>query len=189
MKRLSVHDPLLIELACEILRNDGVIVYPTDTLYGFGVDATSAKAIEKINSIKRRSGPISVIAPDKKTAKSWIVCSAPEWNLIKEKLSGTTTVIAPVRESVVHTSIIGPDHTLGIRIPDQSVILDMAKQFEKPITTTSVNRSGHPAMIDPDKIISEFGNDIDLIIDAGPLSPSKGSSIFRLYRGELEVIR
>lgn len=189
MKRLALNKPLLINEACEILHNGGIIVYPTDTLYGFGVDATNPKAIDKINRLKGRTGPVSVIAPDIGTAKTWIKCTKTEWSLIKEKLGGPTTVIVPVVDAIVHDSVLGPHHTLGIRIPHQPVILELVKQLGKPLTTTSVNRSGRPALNDPDCILSEFDRECDLLIDAGPLPPSKGSRIYRLRDGELEVLR
>ena len=189
MKRLALDNPSLIDRACEILHNSGIIVYPTDTLYGFGVDATNPKAIDKVNRLKGRTGPVSVIAPDIRTAKAWIKCTETEWSIIKEKLGGPTTVIVPVVDAIVHDSVLGPRHTLGIRIPQQPVILELVKQFGKPVTTTSVNRSGLPALNNPDQILSEFDRECDLLIDAGPLPPSKGSHIYRLQDGELKVLR
>ena len=72
MKILKVSDSKVIPIAIKILNDGGVIVYPTDTLYGFGADATNDSAIEKINSIKGRKSPISVLAPDINTAISWM---------------------------------------------------------------------------------------------------------------------
>jgi len=75
MIRLSITDTALLSTAIDVLNREGIVVYPTDTLYGFGVDATSSSAIARLNRLKNRSGPMSVIAPDLKTARNWTRCT------------------------------------------------------------------------------------------------------------------
>ena len=76
-----------VELACSILNNGGVIVYPTDTLYGFGCDAKNESAIEKINALKGRKAPMSVLAPNRKIAAKWMNISQNDKNIVLKKLN------------------------------------------------------------------------------------------------------
>ena len=118
MKSIQADHKEALSLAVEVISNGGLIVYPTDTVYGLGADATNDSAIQKLNKLKNRSGPMSVIAPDRNAVKNWVESSFLAWDLVKDKLGGKTTVIMPVKENVVSPLILGEDETLGIRIPD-----------------------------------------------------------------------
>ncbi len=189
MIRLSLSDPAAIDRAVDILAHGGLVVYPTDTLYGFGVVATDGDAIVRLNRVKGRAGPVSVIAPDKTTAQSWADCTPEEWTRIETRLGGATTVIYPIKPDIVHPSLLGPNHSLGVRIPDQKTILNLVTRLGQPITTTSVNRTGEKPCNDPDIIEQKFGKEIDLLLDGGLLPPSSGSRIFKLEHSELIIIR
>ena len=130
------------EQAKKIIIKGGIIVYPTDTLYGFGVDATNENSINQLNKLKNRTGPISVIAPDKNVVSTWIDIPTNEKDKALENLTPHRTIIYPVRKKVVNSLILGPDNTLGIRIPAHPFCISLAKQCNVPITTTSVNRKG-----------------------------------------------
>ncbi len=175
--------------AFDILKSGGVIVYPTDTIYGFGVDAKNDTAIKKLNKIKGRRQSISVLTPDKKTALSWANISAEEKEQIEDKLGGNTTVIFPVKEGIVSPLILGKDNTLGVRIPHHKFCNTLSSMYTNPITTTSVNKHGAFPLNDPDIIINIFGHDIDLLIDGGNLEGNQSSVVFKLDHGELIQIR
>ncbi len=189
MKRTHIHDASMMQQAISVLNNDGLIVYPTDTVYGFGVDTTSKSAIDFLNQVKGRSGPVSVIAPDKEIARQWMNISETDWSSIKNIVGGATTVIVPVLPGVVHPSILGNNHSLGIRIPHQPVILELVRAFGKPLTTTSVNRTGQKPLNDPDEIDAEFGSEVDLLIQGESRPEPTASTIYRLTNGELEILR
>jgi len=191
-QRIVFDAPMALSRASEVIRSGGIIVYPTDTLYGFGCDATNDQAIDRINTIKGRVGPISVIAPDIDTAISWLDIAREDHNLVRKVrkyLGGPRTTIVPVKTGIVSSLVQGPDNTLGIRIPDAPFALDLARQTGVPITTTSVNRSGHPPINDPVKIMKTFPSDFELLIDGGLLAPSSGSTIYRWHQHKMQLLK
>ena len=177
-----------METACSVLRRGGVIVYPTDTLYGFGCDAKNESAIQKINSIKGRISPMSVLAPNKETALSWMNISELDKKNVLEILGGSTTVIISVIDEVVSNSITGDKQTLGIRIPDHDFCQKLSHAYPNPITTTSVNRTRQEPLTNPEKILSEFAHEIDLIVEDGIIEGS-GSTIYNFQDRELNILR
>ena len=177
-----------VELACSILNNGGVIVYPTDTLYGFGCDAKNESAIEKINALKGRKAPMSVLAPNRKIAAKWMNISQNDKNIVLKKLGGSTTIIVPVKGGITSPSITGDKQTLGVRIPDHNFCQKLSKTYPNPITTTSVNRTRQEPLTNPEKILSEFSGEIDLIIEDGIIEGS-GSTIYNFQDRELNIIR
>ena len=177
-----------VELACSVLKNGGVIVYPTDTLYGFGCDAKNESAIEKINAIKGRKAPMSVQAPNREIAAKWKNISQHEKNIVLEKLGGFTTLIVPVNDGITSPSITGDNYTLGVRIPDHNFCQKLSEAYLNPITTTSVNRTRQEPLTNPEKILSEFSREIDLIIEDGIIEGS-GSTVYNFQDRELNIIR
>ena len=188
MKRVRLGGPGIIKATCDLLSQGGVVVYPTDTLYGFGCDAENDEAIKKINQIKGRTTPISVLAPDMNTALGWMKLTEDEKIMVSKKLGGASTVIVPVFKDTVHSLITGHQNTLGIRIPDHPFCKKLSQKFGGPITTTSVNRTGALPMTNPNHIFSEFTNEVDLLIDDGIIS-GRGSVIYIYKHGELKTIR
>jgi L-threonylcarbamoyladenylate synthase len=172
-----------------ILKEGGVIIYPTDTLYGFGADATNDEAIDIINQIKGRSGPMSVIAADENMAIKWMDVEDEQIDLVKPYLGGSKTLIVPGKQNIVNTKILGEDNVLGIRIPDNKFCNDLSSQFGKPIVSTSVNRTGKQPMNDPVQIQSEFSSEVDLLIDGGTLPKTKGSTIYKLIDNNIIILR
>lgn len=155
-------------------------VSPTDTLYGFGVDAANEEAINRLNDIKGRVGPISVMAPNTEIAISWLDLDTNQMDLVPFYLGGAKTLIAKAKSNIISQSIMGEGNTLGIRIPDNTFCNSLSAKFGKPITSTSVNRTNSAPLNDPELIISEFGNEIDLLVNAGTLTSGKGSTVYKL---------
>ncbi len=189
MKIISIDSKNAITQARDILAAGGVIVYPTDTIYGFGVDAKNEKAIHRLNSAKDRKGPISVMAPNKLTALSWANISDKDVKQMESKLGGYTTIIYPVKNGIVSTSILGKNNTLGVRIPDHKFCNTLSALFTNPITTTSVNKHGSIPLNNPELIMNEFGHEIDLLIDQGNLEGNQRSVMFKLDHSDLIQIR
>jgi len=188
-KHIDIDQPQAVRSAVNILESGGVIIYPTDTLYGFGADATNDEAIDKINRIKDRSGPISVIAADENMAIKWMNVEDEQIDLVKPFLGGAQTLIVPVKHNIVSTKIIGENNTLGIRIPYNKFCNEMSSQFGKPIISTSVNRTGKQPMNDLVQIQSEFRSEVDLLVDGGTLPKSKGSTIYKFMDDKIIVLR
>ena len=176
-QRIKSNSSLAVKKAINILNKGGVIIYPTDTIYGFGCNANNHDAIKKINSIKGRKGPMSVLAPNISTALKWMKLSKKEKSIVEQKLGGNTTVIVPVKDDVVSGLITGRNQSLGIRIPDHAFCNELSFNYPHPITTTSVNRSGYEPFTIPDIIENEFSNDIELLVDDGIINGC-GSTIY-----------
>ena len=166
-QRVNSNSKKSILNAAEVILNGGIIVYPTDTLYGFGVDANNISAINKLNKLKGREGPISVIMQDIDTIISCAKIDDVEAEIIRKNLIGYTTIILPVKSGTVYKSIMGEGETLGIRLPDHSFATNLCKLINGPITTTSVNRSGEIPLNDPNEIFKVFNGEFDLLIDDG----------------------
>jgi len=179
-ERIKSNNDLAVDKAIRVLKAGGVIIYPTDTLYGLGCDANNSAAIMKINSIKSREGPMSVLAPNVRIALGWMKIERQEKLLVEEKLGGATTIIVPVKDYIVSKLIIGQNQTLGVRIPDHHFCNKLARKYLEPVITTSVNRSGEDPFTIPDKIQSHFSNEVELLVDDGIIN--RGSSSIYLLR-------
>ena len=188
-QRVNSNSKKSILNAAEVILNGGIIVYPTDTLYGFGVDANNISAINKLNKLKGREGPISVVMQDINTIISCAKIDDVEAEIIRKNLIGYTTIILPVKSGTVYKSIMGKGETLGIRLPDHSFATNLCKLIDGPITTTSVNRSGEIPLNDPNEIFKVFNGEFDLLIDDGKINHTKGSTIYKLENYKLNTIR
>ena len=188
-QRIHSHSPNANSLAVKIIKSGGIIVYPTDTLYGFGGDATDRIVINKINNIKKRRGPISVLVSNISMAFEISDLSEEEKIVLSQNLGGANTIIVPAKKRALCPEIYGPNNSVGIRIPDHFFGKNLVQTLNYPITTTSVNHTGEPPFNDPDDIIKQFGDKIDLMVDEGPLSYSQGSTIYKIIDKKLELIR
>ena len=177
-----------VSQSCSILDKGGVIVYPTDTIYGFGCDATNEHAIKKINLIKGRQTPISVMAPSETNIENWFNVEKRHKNKILKRVFSSDTHIIPIKNNIVSELILGNDKSLGIRKPNHSFCIQLSANYPNPITTTSVNRTGEPPLKDPKLIYNKFKGEIDLIIEGGILD-NKGSKIYKYDRGKFICLR
>ena len=188
-QRVNSNSKKSILNAAEVILNGGIIVYPTDTLYGFGVDANNISAINKLNKLKGREGPISVVMQDINTIISCAKIDDVEAEIIRKNLVGYTTIILPVKRGTVYKSIMGEGETLGIRLPDHSFATNLCKLIDGPITTTSVNRSGEIPLNDPNEIFKVFNGEFDLLIDDGIIETSRGSTIYKFENSKITILR
>ena len=142
----------IIERAVSVLMHDGLIVYPTDTVYGLGADAFSEEAIEKVYEAKKRdfAKPISIAVSDFEmlAAVSYIDRTMEEF--IEKFLPGPVTVVVPARKTIPGI-LAGGTGMIGIRIPAHGIALKIIERFDAPITATSANLWGkRPA--DPGRV-------------------------------------
>lgn len=182
-------DPQAVETAANVLKKGGIILYPTDTLYGLGVDALSDEAVSKLYRIKARDErkPVHAIVSDLDMAARYAYVDDVARKLAKKFLPGPMSLILKKRADVA-TGIAKHMETFGIRIPKQQFCLELARAFGRPITTTSANLSGHTPMRTVRGILSQIGEQhIDVAIDAGEIEASVPSTIVDLS-GERPVI-
>ncbi len=166
--------PELRERTIGFIRKGYVFVYPTDTVYGLGCDATKAGAVGRIRTIKDTGHPFSVIAP----SKAWI----SEKMLVKdpdslEMLPGPYTLILRKRE-LNYLSDVCSANSLGVRIPEHP-FRSLISEAGVPFVTTSANRSGQPVITSIDEAPKEILRQADVVIDGGRLS-DRASSIIDL---------
>ncbi len=180
----------IIKQTISILEKGGVIIYPTDTIYGLGCDASNAQAVKKIQSIKGRtkSTPFSIICPDLKNISQLAFVSNSSYRLLKKYLPGPFTFILPATKLVPKLVQHPKTKTVGIRIPDNYFCQQLLKEYNQPIVTTSVNKHGEMPNQNPDVIENDWGKKVDCIIDAGILSDT-ASTIVDLSQETPIIIR
>jgi len=178
-----------INKAVEVLKNGGVIIYPTDTVYGFGCDIFNKEALERIYAIKQDAGTklFSFICPDLKDITKYAKVSDYAYKMMKKLLPGPYTfVLHAVRE--VPKKLWTKRRTVGIRIPNNVIALTLAKELGNPIISTSVTNHKGEILFDPAEIQAIFNSQVDLMLSSGALE-GKPSSIIDLSNEEPEIIR
>ena len=172
--RIQAEDALIE--AVKILKRGGVIIYPTDTLYGLGADATSPRAIKKIYKIKGRkfNKPLSISFSDIKQAKKYVKFDERSLKITKNFLPGPLTLILIQKKKM---KFISKDGKIAIRIPDNSFTLNLIEKFGKPIISTSANIAGKKNPIRLADIPIEVKEKCDLIIDGGVCKYRKPSTV------------
>jgi len=176
-----------IEMAINSLNNGDVIVYPTDTLYGFGVDATNSDAIKKLNRLKGRSQPLSIVLENVSEIENYAKITAEIISELESIFPGKYTVLLPSRDSELSPLVFNSSPLVGIRIPLHFFPLQLVKAFGKPIITTSINRHGNAPLNDVTQVEIDFPN-IDIFED-NEHSPSQGSTIIDMSQIPFKIIR
>jgi L-threonylcarbamoyladenylate synthase len=178
--------------ASAVLRSGGVILYPTDTLYGLGADAFSDEAVTKIYAIKGRDEkkPIHCIVPDMRTAEQYAEVNDLAQKFAQKFMPGPLTLVLK-KKANIDSGIVKGMTTIGIRIPQNKFCLDLARAFG-PYTTTSANVAGAADLRSVPEILAQLGERaslIDLIIDAGELPERKPSTVVDVCSGEAHMLR
>ena len=176
----------------EILDNDGVIIFPTDTVYGIACNCFSEKVIKKVFDIKKRpeNKPINVLSNnlDKIKLVSRNI-SEKEKFLIDKYMPGALTIILDKNEKVSDILTAGLD-TIGVRIPKNNISLRILENVSYPLATTSANISGDSAGIKISDFLKEFDGVVDAIIDGGETDLKVASTIVRVESdNKLKIIR
>lgn len=174
----------------QVLMDDLVIVYPTDTLYGLGVDACSEKAVEQLYHLKaRKDSPISVLLESTDQLLSLALnLSNRAQDLIRAFLPGALTVICKSQYPFAK-QLISEQGTIGFRVSGDSISRQIPRLMERPITTTSVNTAGLPAANSIAEVLEYFGEQLALMIDVGTLKYSKGSTVIDVTSNPFKILR
>ena len=179
----------LIKKAVDILRDGGIIIYPTDTVYGLGCDLSNKKGIEKIYELKKRNRkqPLSFVCSDLKHISEYAKVTDYAYKTMKRLLPGAYTFILEASR-LVPKIILPKRSTTGIRVPDNQICLSLVKELGQPIISTSVKTDQGETLGDPSVIKEYFGRMVDLIIDGGIIMPQP-SSVISLVDDNIEIIR
>ncbi|TAJ14658.1 threonylcarbamoyl-AMP synthase [Marinilabiliaceae bacterium JC017] len=186
-----MHDD--IKKALEVLHNGGLILYPTDTIWGIGCDATNPEAVKKIYELKQREDSKSMLVLTDSSAKlNGIVEEVPEmaWDLV-EVTNKPLTIIYPGAKNLA-PNLIAADGTIGIRVTDELFSKSLCSRFKKPIVSTSANISGTPAPGHFGEVAEEIKEGVDYIVNyrQDETSNPAPSGIIKLgVNGEITVIR
>jgi tRNA threonylcarbamoyl adenosine modification protein (Sua5/YciO/YrdC/YwlC family) len=173
----------------DVLEQGGVIVYPTDTVYGVGCDLFNPEAIQKIHRLKKMDGkkPLSFICSDLKDISRYAFVSNYAYKIMKRLLPGGYTFILKATKLVPKIAQT-KQKTVGIRIPDNKICLALVKELGHPIISTSVSKPNEGLYNDPAEIEERFGKRLDLVIDGGVIV-AEHSSIIDLTDDFPKVIR
>ncbi len=175
--------------AVETFKDGGVVVYPTDTVYGLGCDITNKHAVEKIIRIKGRDPkkPMSFVCSDLTHIARYALVSNVAYRILKRFLPGPYTFILEASREVPKM-LLTKQKTVGIRIPDSKVSSELVAGLGNPILSTSANPTGVAPLGDPDEIERVLGPLVDVILDMGVL-PQTPSTVVSLVGDKIEVLR
>jgi tRNA threonylcarbamoyl adenosine modification protein (Sua5/YciO/YrdC/YwlC family) len=168
----------LIRKVVEVLKKGEVIAYPTDTIYGLGCDLFHQEAIRKIHRLKRREGnkPLSFICADLKDISHYAYVSNNAYKTMKRLLPGPYTFVLKATKLVPKIALTR-QKTVGIRIPDNRICLNLVRELGNPIISTSVYKPDESLYNEPDEIEDRFGKKLALVIDGGRIVAGHSSII------------
>ncbi len=181
--------PRHIARVVEILRKDGVIVYPTDTVYGLGCDISSKKALERVRRIKKFDNKrhLSFVFADLKTISLYAQVADKDYKLLKRYLPGAYTFILKATR-LVPRIVLTKKQEVGIRIPDNRICQALLAELGNPILSSSVRLPDDQLLDDPREIERIYKGQVDLVIDGGIFLPEP-STIVSLFDGPPSVLR
>lgn len=196
-ERVSTRDSASRAYACrravEVLRAGGVVVYPSDTTYALGVDALNESAVERLFQLKGRARgkPVHLTIASIDHAGRYAVLGDDARRLMDAFLPGPLTVVAP-RTPVVPDVLVAGLPSVGIRIPDHDVCLEMVQAVGTAVTATSANLSGAPAAYSVEDLVEQLGEateGVDLILDHGALPEVAPSTVVDVSGSPPRVLR
>ena len=176
----------------KVLKDGGLVIYPTDTVYGLGCDITNTKALEriaKIKGVKLEKANFSFICHDLSNLSDYVKqLDTATFKLLKRALPGPYTFILPGNNNLPKE--FKKKTTVGIRIPDNSIALEIVRQLGNPIVSTSIRDDDDVIeyTTDPELIFEKWQNLVDMVIDGG-YGDNKGSTIIDLSGDEPIVVR
>jgi len=185
-------NPKEIGKVVEILKRGGLIIYPTDTVYGLGCDITNVKALERIariKGVKLEKSNFSFICHDLSNLSDYVKqIDTSTFKILKRALPGPYTFILPGSKSLPNP--FKKKKTVGIRVPDNNIALEIVKQLGNPIISTSIHDEDEVLeyTTDPELILEKWDNLVDLVINGG-YGDNEASTVIDLSQGEPVVIR
>ena len=191
---LNPADPGQAYTRCrEVIMSGGVIVYPTDTFYGLGVDPENENAVRKLFRIKGRRAdqPILLLISDRTAVLEWAAATTPEAEVLMDTFwPGPLTLVFPALPAVLFELTAGT-HRIGLRVPGNALTrqLLMAVGRGSALTGTSANVSGGPNPRTAQEAADALGEKVDLILDAGRTPGGYPSSVVDASTAELKIIR
>lgn len=181
-----------IQKVVKILKNGGLIIYPTDTVYGLGCDITNTKALEriaKIKGVKLERANFSFVCHDLSNISDYVKqIDTPTFKILKKSLPGPYTFILEGNNNLPKE--FKKKKTVGIRVPDNNIVLELVKQLGNPIVSTSIYDEDEVIeyTTDPELIFEKWQQKVEAVIDGG-YGNNVASTIIDLTGSEPEVLR
>lgn len=184
-------NPREIEKIVSVLHDGGIVIYPTDTLYGMGCDALNVRAVERICELKGinpQKSNLSIICNDLSDISQYAKVDTPTFKLMKRNLPGPFTFILPTTSTL--PKIYKNKKTVGIRVPDNNIIREIVAQLGNPVLSTSVKDENDDIeyTTDPELIHEKWGDIADIVIDGG-FGGIDASTVVDCTSGEPEIVR
>ena len=180
-----------LQQAVSILKNGGIVAYPTDTVYGLGADAFNEEAVSQVYRVKQRSRnqPLSILISDKSDLVQ-ISDALPEAAriLVERYWPGGLTLILR-KLPFVPDWITAGGSTVAVRIPDHPVTLNLIRELGKPLIGTSANLSGLPSATSAEEVRAQLGNAIDFVLDGGICSGGIESTVVDVTGKVIAILR
>lgn len=184
-------NPREVARVTDILRNGGLVIYPTDTVYAIGCDALNVRAVEhicKIKSVNPHKSNLAIICSDFSNLSEYARVSNAAYKIMKRNLPGPFTFILPASNRL--PKIYKERKEVGIRVPDNAIVQAIVQDLGNPILTMSVHDNDEIVeyATDPELIHEKYHNEVDLVIDGGygALEPS---TIVNCIDDDFEIIR
>ena len=179
-----------IALAAFVIRRGGIVAFPTDTVYGLGVDVFNVEAVKKVYCVKGREEqkPIGILISDERELCD-LVGEIPESAkvLMRKFWPGALTLI--LSAGGVNNLLTSGSGTIGVRIPDSGIALSLIRESGVPVTSTSANLSGRASASCVEEVLGQLDGKIDMVIDGGSLDSSVPSTVVDLTKGDLRILR
>lgn len=187
-------DPRQIQKIVKIIQNGGIIIYPTDTVYGIGCDITQPKVVEKLAKLtgqKNKSHKMSFICYDLSNLSEYARVETNVYKIMRKNLPGAFTFILNANKKVPKT-FMSKKKTVGIRIPDNNIAREIVKELGNPIVSISVRYKNDDLIeypTDPELIHDEFKDIVDVVIDAGFGNNEASTVIDCTQSNDIEILR
>jgi len=185
-------NPKAIQTVVDVLRKGGLVIYPTDTVYGLGCDITNIKALERIaliKGVKLEKSNFSFVCEDLSNLSDYVKqIDTTTFKILKRALPGPYTFILPGSKSLPHP--FKKRKTVGIRVPDNSIALALVRALRNPIVSTSIRDEDEVLeyTTDPELILEKWDDLVDIVVDGG-YGDNEASTIIDLSSDEPTVIR
>ena len=179
----------IVEEASKIVASGGLVVAPTDTLYGIIADPFNEKAYRRVYKVKGRSfgKPLPLLLGESHHATMLVRADSLFWKLARAFWPGPLTIVAPVAPGV--PEYLAPEGKVGVRLPDCPLVRLIARRNRGVVTGTSANKSGRENPVTMYNASEQLGDSIDLYIDGGPVLLGKPSTVVEIVEGKVEVLR
>ena len=175
----------------QIIKQGGIVVFPTETVYGIGTNGLNKEAIEKLYKIKQRehNKPISLLVSNIDMIKSLTTeISEQEYKLIEKFFPGPLTIILKKRK-IIPDILTSNTNFVGIIMPDDPIAIKLIEYAKVPLATTSANISTHPSETNIQNIMTNFGNTVNYYIDGGTSKIGLGSTVIKIENNKPQILR